>query len=222
MQTDVTTQAVRDGLAPDEVLARLLAGNERFAGGQPTARDLPGQVAATAPGQFPMAVVLGCMDSRVPVELVFDVGIGDVFAIRVAGNVATEEALGSIEYGCAVAGAKLVLVLGHSRCGAVAATIDHVAAGAAAEVPAGCDNLPSIVRAIAPAVEAEQATTDDRRAANAGFAANVTRLNVQRTLSDVAAKSPALRGMIDDGRVRLVGATYDVETGRVTLLGDDD
>ncbi len=208
----------RERLTPRGALALLLAGNRRFAAGEAAKRDLRREVEATAAGRRPLAVVLGCMDSRVPPEPIFDLGIGDLFAVRIAGNIATDEAIGSIEYACVVAGARLVLVLGHTRCGAVSAAIEVATAGDRAALPPGCERLPSVVRPIVEAVNREMGTEAAPPVADDGIVRRVASRNVRSAVRAIPERSPAIRRLVAEGRLMLAGAIYDVETGRVECL----
>ncbi len=217
---DVATREVQTQLDPARVLKILQEGNARFVRGERVSRDLMRQVNATAQGQFPLAVVLSCMDSRTSTELVFDLGLGDIFSIRVAGNIAVEDALASMEYGCAVAGAKLLLVLGHTRCGAVKATVDIVHRQVDACQASGCDHIKSITGYIQHAVEAEHETHGDRSAHNEAFVDRVARLNVLHTMEVIRRRSATLRGLLDRRQIALIGGLYDVRTGVVEFISD--
>jgi carbonic anhydrase len=213
----VTTKQIQDDVTPEQVLELLLAGNRRFVAGETLERDPRRQVDATAAAQYPLAVVLACMDSRVATELVFDLGLGDVFSLRMAGNIVAEEALGSMEFGCAVAGAKLLLVLGHTRCGAVIATVDQLAEGPD-PVAAECAHLPAITGPISESVRAETETTADRHGRNEAFVRRVAVVNVRRALEQIEASSAALRRLVAEGKIGLAGGIYDVVTGEVEIL----
>lgn len=215
---DVSTREVQSALTPTKVLTLLKQGNDRFVGGQRLYRDLARQVEATAEGQHPMAAILSCIDSRAPVELLFDLGIGDAFSARLAGNVASPKALGSLEFACKVAGAKLVLVLGHTRCGAVKATCDFVAKGLDPTEATGLTNLSSITDPITEAVQMETHTHDDRSPSNELFVDRVAEINVRNTIRWIEANSPTLARMAVAGEIAIVGAMYDVRTGRVEFL----
>ena len=196
-------------LTPDAVLEELLAGNARFVAGNGTSHDLPARREATAGGQFPKAVILSCLDSRVPVESVFDQSIGDLFVGRNAGNVANEDQLGSMEFATAISGARLVMVLGHEACGAVKGACDRANLG----------NLTQLLHKIAPALTAVQGfEASDRTSANADFVAAAVRANVAHQVAQVRSKSPVLKGLEDEGRIRIVGAHYALATGEVTLV----
>ena len=202
---EVQTQESQSAMTPEAALERLKAGNARFAANTPKPRDWSAKVAATAAGQFPFAAVLACMDSRAPVEIVFDQGLGDVFGVRVAGNVVNEDELGSLEYAAKV-GAKLIVVLGHTRCGAVKGALEGVQLG----------NLSGLLKKIHPAVEAAKCTD----AKSEACVDAVAEQNVRRSLKEIRARSPFLAGYLDQGKLALVGAMYDVSTGRVTFLAN--
>ncbi len=216
---DVTTREIQNKATPADVLTMLAEGNKRFVAGEPIMRDARRQVDNTSEGQFPQAMVLTCMDSRVATEMMFDAGLGDLFSLRVAGNVAAEQELGSMEYGCGVAGAKLILVLGHTRCGAVAATVDLVASGDdKANAGEGFDNLSVITNKIAHCVHEETETQCDRHGKNEDFVKRITELNVKKTMDDIYQKSSVLRNLIDEEKILLVGGIYNVQTGEVEML----
>jgi carbonic anhydrase/SulP family sulfate permease len=219
---DVSTRDVQASLTPIRVLQLLREGNERFASGRRLQRDLARQVDATSEGQHPMAVVLGCIDSRAPVEMVFDVGIGDLFVCRLAGNIPSRKALGSMEFACKVAGAKLVMVLGHTRCGAVKAACDFVHSGADVEQATGLSNLPHVIEPLKEAVRREHETREDRTAKNEAFVDRVAAINVRNVMRAIREGSPVLRDMIDRGEIGLAGGMYDVKTGAVTFLTADE
>ena len=202
---EVQTAVSQAAMTPDAALSRLKDGNARFVSNTVKRRDLPAKVIATASGQFPFAVVLGCMDSRSPIELVFDQGIGDVFGVRVAGNVVNDDELGSFEYAAKV-GAKLIVVLGHTGCGAVKGAIDDVKLG----------NLTGLLAKIRPAVaEANCGNSKDDACVN-----RVAESNVRRAMREIRERSPYLKTYLDAGKVGLVGGIYDVATGKVTFLKD--
>ncbi|MDX2090396.1 MAG: SulP family inorganic anion transporter [Kofleriaceae bacterium] len=215
---DVSTREVQQALTPARVLQHLKEGNERFVTGQRLHRDLVRQVDATAKGQHPMAAVLSCIDSRAPAELVFDLGIGDIFSCRLAGNVGSRKALGSLEFACKVAGAKLVLVLGHTQCGAVKAACELEELHLDAETATGLTNLGGITQTIAESVRIELAHTDGGARSGPEFVDRVAEINVRHTMRWIQEHSPVLSAMIVAGEIALVGAMYDVATGRVTFL----
>jgi carbonic anhydrase/SulP family sulfate permease len=215
---DWTTKEIQASLTPDRVLRVLKEGNERFTSGRRLSRDLSMQVDATAGGQHPMAVILSCIDSRSPAELLFDLGLGDIFSVRLAGNVASAKALGSMEFACKVAGAKLIVVLGHTRCGAVKATCDLVSKGLDPVEATGLTNLPSITEPISEAVRMETRTEGARDGSNYEFVDRVATIHVRNTIRWIEDNSPVLRSMILNGEVGIVGAMYDVSTGHVQFL----
>jgi carbonic anhydrase len=201
-----TTQAA---ITPATALEMLQAGNQRFLDKAPADRNLHEQINATIAGQYPFAVVLGCIDSRVPVETIFDQGIGDIFTARVAGNVVNPDILGSIEYGCKVAGSKLVVVLGHTSCGAVAGACDDVQLG----------NVTVLIDKLKPAVAAVKTPEGtDRSSANTSFVNQVVHKNVELTIQNIYQQSPVLAEMAEDGDIAIVGAVYDITTGKVDYL----
>ena len=193
---------------PREALEALKAGNARFVAGSMRKRDLAAQVAETAPGQHPFAAVLGCIDSRVPPEMVFDQGIGDLFSARVAGNFVNDDILGSLEFATAVAGAKLIVVLGHTACGAVKGAADGVQLG----------HLTGVVGQLRPAVEAVESRYGERSSANAAFVDEAARLNVLQTRQAMLDRSEVINGRVEEGSLDVVGAMYAVATGHVEFL----
>lgn len=196
-------------LTPDKVLEALVKGNERFAAGKSSAPDLTAQRAASVGSQHPKAVILSCLDSRVPVELVFDQGVGYIFVGRVAGNIEDTDQLGSMEFATKLSGAKLVMVLGHSRCGAVVGAINNAKLG----------NLTSLLAKIRPAVAATKGFKDGERTGdNAAFVEAVTEENVRQTVANIRKKSRILADMEKSGEIKIVGAMYDLKSGKVTVL----
>ena len=214
---DVTTRDVQASLTPQRALELLRAGNERFTSGHRLHRDLARQIDATSTGQHPIAVVMSCIDSRAPVEMLFDQGIGDVFSCRLAGNVPSRKAMASMEYACKVAGARLVMVLGHTGCGAVKVACDLATSDAASIESLGLSNLPSLLEPLREAVRMETTTVDDRSSHNGAFVDRVAKLNVLNVMRHIRIGSPTLRTMLDDGQIMMVGAMYDVKTGIVTI-----
>lgn len=205
----VLTAEEQAALTPDEVIVILREGNQRFLTNDLTARDHSAQVRNSVQGQYPKAVVLSCLDSRVPVEDVFDRGIGDLFVARVAGNFVNVDILGSMEFGCKVAGAKLILVMGHEHCGAVKAAIDDVQLG----------NITEMLTKIKPAVEmAATGYEGEKGAANPEFVHRVCENNVQNTIQEIRNQSPILREMEANGEIKIVGAIYDMDSGQVDFL----
>ena len=196
-------------MTPASALQALKSGNARFVDKRAEERDHSLNVSQTSGGQWPFAVVLGCIDSRVPVEVIFDQGIGDVFAARVAGNFVNDDILGSIEYGCKVAGSKLVVVLGHTGCGAVKGACDNVELGLITQM---LDKLKPAVNA----VKTDDGT--DRSSKNAAFVNTVVRKNVELTVEQMKKDSEVLREMEANGEIDIVGAVYDVASGKVDFM----
>ncbi|MCB9889310.1 MAG: bifunctional SulP family inorganic anion transporter/carbonic anhydrase [Planctomycetes bacterium] len=212
---DFASRELLDSLSPDRVLQVLKEGNQRFVDDRRLKRDLVRQVDATSSGQHPMAVVLSCIDSRAPAELLFDLGIGDIFSVRVAGNVARDKVIGSMEYGCKVVGSKLIVVLGHTRCGAVNATCDFVARDVDPVVETGLHNLPAITSVITEAVRSEHAVSGAGGGDREAFADRVAARHVHNTIDWIRGHSDTLRHLLDQGTIGIIGAMYDVKTGRV-------
>jgi len=200
----VQTAESQAALTPALVLEKLKKGNARFLENNMRTRDWVAKVSATAGGQYPFATILACMDSRAPIEIVFDQGIGDIFGVRVAGNVVNEDVLGSMEYATKVVGSKLLVVLGHTSCGAVKGSIDEVELG----------NLTELLAKIRPAVSASGpgSSKDD------AYVTKVAQANASQVMKEIDEKSPTIKAQIDAGTVGLVGAIYDVSTGKVTFL----
>jgi carbonic anhydrase len=180
----------------------LVEGNERFVQNVKAQRNLKDQVLATSEGQYPFAIILSCIDSRVPAELVFDQGIGDVFSVRVAGNIVNEDVLGSMEYACKVAGSKIVVVMGHTKCGAVTAACNHVELG----------NITALLQKIQPAVKAIEADVSEMNDENIE---KVSKLNVELSIERIRKESKILADLENDGSIEIVGAIYNVSTGEV-------
>lgn len=217
---DYTSREVQSGLNPQSVLEILQAGNQRFLAGERILRDYSRQVSATSTGQFPMAAVLGCIDSRAPAEMVFDLGLGDIFSARVAGNIATTELLGSLEYACAVVGAKLVVVLGHTSCGAVNAAVDLLAAAKKASEATPCGNLDGLVTEIQQAINPATLKKADAWAPGekAAYTNEISRLNVIKTIKTIRQRSATLDKLVVEGKIAIVGALYDVTSGEVSFF----
>lgn len=208
LSDQVLTSELQEKLTPDQILQNLKEGNERFVNNNLTPRDYKAQVKATAEGQYPEAVVISCIDSRVPVEHIFDKGIGDIFVARVAGNFVNEDILGSTEFGTAVAGSKVVVIMGHKSCGAVKAAIDNVEMG----------NITTMLDKIKPAVEMTANFDGDRSTSNEEFVTEVVKNNVRHSMKEMREKSPIIAELERNGDVVIAGAFYDLETGRVTFL----
>lgn len=204
------TKASQDAISPAKALELLKEGNQRSTAKQQVERDLNLQVEQTSTGQFPFATVLSCIDSRVPAELVFDQGIGDIFSVRIAGNFVNSDILGSMEFASKLAGTKLILVLGHTACGAVKGACDHAELG----------NLTGMLDKIAPAVDAvtEPAAAADRTSANIDFVNAVGAKNVTLTIERIREESPVLAEMEQAGEIQIVGGMYDIATGQVSFL----
>ncbi|MGL6267618.1 MAG: carbonic anhydrase family protein [Chitinophagaceae bacterium] len=205
---DITTQEEQRALTPDTVIKRLKEGNIRFIENNVTARDHSKMVRATASGQYPKSVVLSCLDSRIPVEDVFDKGIGDMFVARNAGNIVNEDLLGSMEFACKVSGAKLILVMGHSGCGAVKAAIDDVKMG----------NITAMLAKIKPAVTRSEKFTGEKSSKNGSYTDEVGKNNVLNTIETIIQRSQILKEMIQKGEIKITGAFYDIKSGVVTFL----
>lgn len=201
------TKEMQASVTPQQAITLLKDGNQRFVNNLKVNRNLLQQVNETSNGQFPLAVVLSCIDSRTSAELIFDQGLGDIFSVRIAGNIINEDILGSMEFACKVAGAKALVVLGHSKCGAVKGACDHVEMG----------NLTTLLSKLQPAVYAEKTVTGDRSSANDEFVEKVATLNVKMAMHQIHDKSTILNDMIKSGQIVLIGGMYDVETGIVTF-----
>ena len=204
---EVLTKEQQDALTPNSVIKALQEGNIRFVNNNLTARDHSAQVRKSTLAQYPKAIVLSCVDSRVPVEDVFDRGIGDLFVARVAGNFVNEDILGSMEFACKVSGSKVVLVMGHEHCGAVKAAIDDVKLG----------NITPMLQKIRPAVDLVE-YEGDRTSKNQQFVHMVSESNVQNTIEQIRKDSPILAEMESNGEIKIVGALYDMDNGKVSFL----
>ncbi|AGK58454.1 carbonic anhydrase [Hyphomicrobium denitrificans 1NES1] len=208
-QCEVLTRDRQAALSPDDALAKLKAGNERFVSRDVQNCDLIAQVHATSAGQFPSAIIVGCIDSRVPPELVFDQRIGDIFSARVAGNIMNDDIVGSSEYATKIAGAKLIVVLGHSECGAVKGAIDGAELG----------ELTQLLAKIKPAIEACEDVPGDHTSKNKKFVQQVAIANAKLAAENLTKTSEVLRDLVAAKRLSIVSAMHDVATGRVTFLG---
>lgn len=220
---DYSTRELQAALTPQQVLQILKDGHERARTGRRLTRDFTRQVRATAEGQHPLAVTLSCIDSRTPVELIFDLGMGDIFSIRIAGNITSRKVLASAEYGCAVAGAKLMLVIGHTRCGAVSAAVKFLGARLTAAEATGCQHLDSIVNEIQRSADgiAAQAGSEPSSTEALAMVDAVARENVLRVVQEIRRKSWTLDGLVQERRIAIVGAMYDVVTGGIEFLVED-
>ncbi len=204
------TKEMQAAITPAMALDLLKEGNKRFINNLKVNRNLLQQANETSDGQHPFAVILSCIDSRTSAELIFDQGLGDVFSVRIAGNIINEDILGSMEFGCMVAGAKIIVVLGHTKCGAVKGACDHIEMG----------NLTALLTKIRPAVEDELTTTENRNSSNGEFVEKVATINVKRTVKSIIQRSTILKEMIEKGEIGIVGGTHDITTGKVTFFED--
>ncbi len=204
------TKEMQATITPKMAIDLLKEGNKRFVNNLKVNRNLLQQANDTSDGQHPFAVILSCIDSRTSAELIFDQGLGDVFSIRIAGNIINEDILGSMEFGCKVAGAKIIVVLGHSKCGAVKGACDHVEMG----------NLTALLTKIRPAVDDETTTTENRNSNNAVFVENVAAINVKRTVKAIVERSPILKELVEAGAIEIVGGSHELTTGQVTFYSE--
>ncbi|QJW99430.1 bifunctional SulP family inorganic anion transporter/carbonic anhydrase [Frigoriglobus tundricola] len=213
------TRELQSALDPAQVLEVLRDGHKRFLTGRRLTRNLGRQVRATAGGQHPLAVVVSCIDSRTPAELIFDLGVGDIFGVRIAGNIASREVIGSVEYGCAVAGAKLILVMGHTRCGAVTAAVNFTCSSA----PTGCTHLGHLIHALRDSIGPLPCADFDSlpSAAKDVLIDGAARRNALQSVAALRNQSPTLDGLVREGRIVIVGAMYDVVTGEIEFLSPD-
>jgi carbonic anhydrase len=204
------TKEMQDKITPTMALDLLKEGNKRFVNNLKINRNLLQQANETSDSQHPFAVVLSCIDSRTSVELIFDQGLGDVFSVRIAGNIINEDILGSMEFGCKLAGAKIILVLGHSKCGAIKGACDHVEMG----------NLTALLNKIQPAIYDEKTIANNRDSANDEFVEKVAEINVKRTVTAIMERSPILKDLIESGEIGIVGGLHDITTGEVCFYQD--
>ena len=204
------TKEMQAAITPAMALEILKNGNDRFINNLKANRNLLQQANETSDGQHPFAVILSCIDSRSSAELIFDQGLGDVFSVRIAGNIINEDILGSMEFGCKVAGAKIIVVLGHTKCGAVKGACDHVEMG----------NLTALLSKIQPAVYDEKTVAENRNSGNAEFVEKVASINVKRTVHAIMERSPILKEMIEKGNIGIVGGIHDITTGEVSFYED--
>jgi len=204
------TKEMQAAITPTMALDLLKTGNKRFVDNIKINRNLLQQANETSDGQHPFAVVLSCIDSRTSAELIFDQGLGDIFSVRIAGNIINEDILGSMEFGCKVAGAKIIVVLGHTKCGAVKGACDHVEMG----------NLTALLNKIQPAVFDEKTETENRNSSNDNFVEKVSMINVKRTVEAIMQRSPILKEMIEKGECGIVGGNHNITTGEVKFYDD--
>ena len=206
-QNTQTSQSQME-MTPEMAIQIMTNGNARFVQGNPLNRDLHSQVKETANGQYPFAAVVSCIDSRIPTEVIFDQGIGDIFNARVAGNFVNEDILGSLEFACKLAGSKVIVVMWHTSCGAVKGACDHAKLG----------NLTQMLEKISPAVNAIETAPDvDRSSKNLDFVNKVSEKNVELTIENIKLHSPVLNEMLQNNKIKIIGAMYDVKTGMVTM-----
>jgi carbonic anhydrase len=204
------TKELQAAISPRIALELLKEGNKRFVNNLKINRNLLQQVNETSDAQHPFAIILSCIDSRTSAELIFDQGLGDIFSVRIAGNIINEDILGSMEFACKIAGSKIIVVLGHTRCGAVKGACDHVEMG----------NLTSLLSKLQPAVYEEKTETENRNSNNDDFVEKVSVINVKRTVPAIVEQSPILKEMIQCGAIGIVGGTYEVTSGTVYFYED--
>jgi carbonic anhydrase len=202
------TKETRDKLTPDLALEVLKEGNERFVNNIKAHRNLLEQVNETSSGQFPFAAILSCIDSRTSAELIFDQGLGDVFSIRIAGNILNDDILGSMEFSCKIAGSKLIVVLGHTNCGAIEGACNNVVLG----------HVTTLLSKVKPAIEMETKTVAERTGKNKIFVQNVTINNVHNVVKNIRLQSPILKEMEQSNQIKIVGGLHDLETGKVVFF----
>lgn len=204
------TKEMQAAITPTMAMELLKDGNKRFMNNLKVNRNLLQQANETSDGQHPFAVILSCIDSRTSAELIFDQGLGDIFSVRIAGNIINEDILGSMEFGCKVAGSKIIVVLGHTKCGAVKGACDHVEMG----------NLTALLSKLQPAVYDEKTVQDNRNSSNGDFVEKVASINVKRTVHAIMERSPILNEMIEKGQIGIIGGMHDISTGEVTFYDD--
>lgn len=205
------TKEMQAQVTPAKAIELLKDGNKRFVNNLKINRNLLQQVNETSDGQHPFAFILSCIDSRTSVELIFDQGLGDIFSCRIAGNILNEDILGSMEFACKVAGSKVVVVLGHTKCGAIKGACDNVKLG----------NLSILLNKVTPAIESEVSTKQNRTSSNHEFVENVAVLNVRQTLKQIPLKSPVIAELVEKGEIALIGGMYNVETGVVEFYENE-
>lgn len=201
------TKESQDKITPQQALEYLKEGNGRFLNNLKLNRNILSQVNQTSDGQFPFATILSCIDSRTSAELIFDQGLGDIFSIRIAGNILNEDILGSMEYACDVANSKIIVVLGHTKCGAVISACDNFKSG----------HITGLLNKIKPAIDTENETKTDRNGKNLTFVNNVSAINVNITIGQIRNRSSVLASLENEGKIIIVGGLYDIETGAVSF-----
>jgi len=199
------TKETQEAITPSLALELLKKGNDRFVKNLKINRNLLQQASETSDGQHPFAVILSCIDSRTSAELIFDQGLGDIFSVRIAGNIINEDILGSMEFGCKVAGSKIIVVLGHTKCGAVKGACDHVEMG----------HLTGLLSKIKPAVDEETDTIENRNSNNADFVENVAALNVNHSVQSIMERSSIIKELVEKSQIGIVGGMHDISTGEV-------
>jgi carbonic anhydrase len=204
------TKEMQESITPPMALEILKKGNSRFINNLKANRNLLQQANDTAEGQHPFAVVLSCIDSRASAELIFDKGLGDIFSIRIAGNIINEDILGSMEFGCKIAGSKIIVVLGHTKCGAIKGACDHVEMG----------HLTALLTKIQPAVYDEKTEIINRNSSNQNFVEKVSIINVKRTVQAIMERSTILKEMIESGQIGIIGGNHNLATGQVIFYED--
>lgn len=205
------TKEMQQSITPEKALELLKEGNKRFINNLKANRNLLQQANETSEGQHPFAVILSCIDSRTSAEIIFDQGLGDIFSVRIAGNIINEDILGSMEFACKIAGSKIITVLGHTNCGAIKGACDHVEMG----------NLTSLLAKIRPAIDDETSVIENRNSNNDAFIDKVTLINVQRTMTSIMQRSPILKDMIENNEIKLVGGIHNISSGEVTFYSND-
>lgn len=201
------TKQLQNAITPEIALHLLQKGNKRFVNNLKVNRNLVQQVSDTSDGQHPFAIILSCMDSRTSVELIFDQGLGDVFSVRIAGTIINEDILGSIEFACKIVGVKIIVVLGHTQCGAIKGACDQVVIG----------NLTALLSKIQPAISAEQTIFENRTSSNCEFVEKVTTINIQKTVHALMERSPILKELIETNKCGIIGACHNISTGNVNF-----
>lgn len=204
------TKEMQDAITPAMALSLLKEGNKRFMNNLKANRNLLQQANETSEGQHPFAIILSCIDSRTSAEIIFDQGLGDIFSVRIAGNIINEDILGSMEFACKVAGSKIIAVLGHTKCGAVKGACDHVEMG----------NLTALLSKIQPAIYDEKTETENRDSTNNEFVEKVSIINVKRTVHAIIERSPILKEMFEKNEIKIVGGTHQITTGEVVFYED--
>lgn len=201
------TKEMQEKITPEMAFELLVEGNKRFINNLKANRNLLQQANETSDGQHPFAVILSCIDSRTSAELIFDQGLGDIFSVRIAGNIINEDILGSMEFACKVAGSKIIVVLGHSKCGAVGGACDHVEMG----------NLTALLSKIRPAIDDETTIKENRDSKNPEFVEKVTIINVKRVMKEIVERSPIIKELLADKKIKLIGGYHNISTGNVTF-----